>query len=102
MKYLPLILSLIFFILVTVASGQTIRKGKSAVNQTTFSYWFLEPEQEVTGILILLPGWGERPQSIFEKTALPRLLAEKGFVTIVPQLHQTLFADDYTVHKSAY
>lgn len=97
MKYLSLILSLSFFTLVTVAFGQTIRKGKSVVNSEPFSYCFTEPEQEVKGILILLPGWGESPQSIFEKTALPRLLAEKGFVTIVPQLHQTLIADDYTL-----
>lgn len=57
----------------------------------------MEPAQEIKGILVLLPGWGENPQSIFEKTALPRLLLEKGFVTIVPQLHQTLIADDYTL-----
>ncbi|MGZ3940416.1 MAG: hypothetical protein ACXVBK_16715, partial [Flavisolibacter sp.] len=51
----------------------------------------------VKGVLVLLPGWGESPQSIFEKTALPRVLATKGFVTVVPKLHQTLVADDYTL-----
>jgi hypothetical protein len=97
MKYSSFILFLSFFTLAGIASGQAIRKDKGAVSGETFSYWYLEPKGNIKGILVLLPGWGESPQSIFEKTPLPRLLAEKGFVTIVPQLHQTLIADDYTV-----
>ena len=97
MNFLKIILSLCFFTLVAVASGQTINKGKGAINKESFSYFYIEPEHDVKGVLILLPGLGESPQSIFEKTALPRLLAEKGFLTIVPQMNQTLFADDYTI-----
>jgi hypothetical protein len=97
MKYVLFILSLSFFTLVNVASSQPIKKGKGVVNKETFSYCYMEPEQVVKGILVLLPGWGESPQSIFEKTTLPRLMAKEGFVTVVPQLHQTLIADDYTL-----
>lgn len=97
MRYLPLHFFLSFLTLVKVASGQAIKKDKAAVNDETFSYCYMEPKGEVKGILVLLPGWGESPQSIFEKTELPRLLAEKGFVTTIPQLHQTLIADDYTL-----
>ncbi|GEO12139.1 alpha/beta hydrolase [Segetibacter aerophilus] len=97
MKYSPIILFLSFLTYVKIASGQTIKKDKGAVNSETFSYCYMEPKGDVKGILVLLPGWGESPQSIFEKTALPHLLAEKGFVTIVPQLHQALLADDYTL-----
>lgn len=97
MKYLQIIFSLSFFTLANVASGQTIKKGKGAVKKETFSYCYIEPEDEVKGMLILLPGWGESPQSIFEKTTLPRLMAEKGFVTVVPQLHKILITDDYTI-----
>jgi len=99
MKYFRIIISLSLFMLVTVASGQSIRKGEGTVNQEKFSYCYMEPGHKVKGVLILLPGWGESPESIFEKTALPRLLAEQGFVTVVPQLHQTLIADEYTIAK---
>ena len=85
------------YTLPNVLCGQSIKNGKGVVNKETFSYCFIEPEQEVKAVLILLPGWGENPRSVFEKTKLPRLLAEKGFVTVVPQLQQTLFADDYTI-----
>jgi len=77
--------------------AQTIKTGNGKVNNENFSYSYIEPEQNIKGILILLPGWGESTKSIFEKTKLPSLLLEKGFVTIVPQLHQTLFADDFTI-----
>jgi hypothetical protein len=99
MKYLQIILSLSFFTCTIVTFGQTIGNDNGKVNNETFSYSYMEPAQEVNGILILLPGWGESPQGIFEKTALPRLLSEKGFVTIVPQLHQTLYADDYAISE---
>ncbi|MND41784.1 hypothetical protein D3C80_325400 [compost metagenome] len=42
-----------------------------------------------------MPGWGESPQSIFGKTKLP--FVGKGFYTIVPQLNQMLFADDFRI-----
>jgi hypothetical protein len=79
--------------------GQTIRSDNIKVNHETLSYSYIEPAQEIKGILILLPGWGESTRSIFEKTKLPALLQEKGFVTIVPQLHQTLFADAFTISE---
>ena len=99
MKFQQIILYLSFLTLSDTAFGQIIKKGKGKVNNETFSYSYLEPTQEIKGVLILLPGWGERPQSIFEKTKLPHLLLEQGFVTIVPQLHQILFADDYTISQ---
>ena len=99
MKYLKIILfssSLVFW---EITNGQIIKNGNGKVNNETFSFSYIEPKQEIKGILILLPGWGESTQSIYEKTKLPYLLLEKGFVTIVPQLHQTLFADDYTIKE---
>jgi pimeloyl-ACP methyl ester carboxylesterase len=77
--------------------GQDISKNKGKVNGQTFSYYAMKPLKETKGILILLPGWGESLPSIFKKTSLPHLLAEKGYLTVVPELRQTLFADGYTV-----
>ena len=99
MKCLQIIFYLSLFSLPNVLFGQTIKKGSGIVNKKIFSYCYMEPKDEVKGVLILLPGWGESPQSIFEKTELPRLLAEKGFVTVVPKLHQSLFADAYTISE---
>lgn len=98
MKHLTIIFFLCFLFCAGVAVGQ-IRQGKGKVNNESFYYSYIEPAQPVKGILLLLPGWGESTQSIYEKTKLPALLLEKGFVTAVPQLHQTLFADDYTISE---
>lgn len=99
MNYLLIIFNITLFTLPNVGFGQIIKKDNGKVNNETFLYFYMEPEQEIRGLLILLPGWGESPQSIFEKTKLPHLLFEKGFATIVPQLRQTLFADDYTISE---
>lgn len=77
--------------------GQEISKIKGIVNGNAFSYYVMKPEQQIKGVLLLLPGWGENLKTIFKKTTLPRLLTEKGYLTIVPELRQTLFADDYTL-----
>src|SRR5687768_12169714 len=70
--------------------AQEIDKNKDKVKGRTYSWLVMESQKEIKGILILMPGWGESIQSIFKKTTLPRLLAEKGYITIVPELSQTL------------
>lgn len=57
----------------------------------------MQPQTKVNGILILLPASGEKPQSVFNKTTLPQLIAQKGYLTIIPVLHNTLFADQQTI-----
>lgn len=99
MKHLKITLFLCLLIFCKVTVGQSIKKGNGKVSNESFYYTYIEPTQEIKGILILLPGWGESVRSIYEKTKLPNFLLEKGFVTIVPQLHQTLFADDYTISE---
>ncbi|WP_018616392.1 alpha/beta hydrolase [Segetibacter koreensis] len=99
MKHLKTLLPLSLLTFLNVTFGQMVKSGNGKVNDETFSYSYIEPTQEIKGVLILLPGWGESTQSIYEKTKLPYLLLEKGFVTVVPQLHQTLFADDYTISE---
>ncbi len=79
--------------------GQSIDKHKIKVNDESFTYYVMQPKLEVSGILILLKGYGEKPKSIFDKTSLPHLLAEKGFLTIVPELNNSLFADQITINE---
>lgn len=77
--------------------GQSILKKKGAVAGKSFSYYVMATTQPVKGIVFLLPGMGERPNSIFKKTLLPQLLAKEGYLTIIPELTQTLYADAYTM-----
>lgn len=81
------------------ATGQAVRKGKDQFNGNTYNYYYTEPQGATTGILILLPGTGEQIKSIFSKTKLPQLLADKGFVTIIPEVHSLLYADQYTIDE---
>lgn len=79
--------------------GQTLKKDKDYVNGKAFNYYFTELKVEAKGIVILLPAFGEKPQSIINKSALPRLLTEKGYVTILPEIRSMLFADQYTLNE---
>ena len=77
--------------------GQGISKEKIKADGETYRYYSTQPQGKVSGIVILLPALGEKPQSIFDKTVIPKLLGEKGYLTIVPELHNLLFADQYTI-----
>lgn len=97
-NFISLIILLAVHIQFANAYGQNINVNKGKIDGRTYSWLVMESQQEkIKGILILMPGWGESIRSIFKKTTLPRLLAEKGYITIVPELRQTLFADDYTI-----
>lgn len=94
MNRFKLLLTLCFLVTTVATAAQRIRKAKTLVGKQTVTYLSLVPEGDVTGLLILLPGWGESPESIFQKTQLPHTILKEGFITIVPQLTQSLFADD--------
>lgn len=79
--------------------GQGISKEKIKAGGETYLYYSMQPNGKVNGIVILLPGSGERPRSIFDKTVIPKLLEEKGYLTVVPELHNLLFADEYTINE---
>jgi pimeloyl-ACP methyl ester carboxylesterase len=81
------------------AFAQAIKKDKGTINGTAFNFYYMLPKDKVAGIVVLLPGAGEKVKSIFNKTALPALLAEKGFVTIIPEIHTLLYADKHTIDE---
>ena len=70
--------------------GQSIKKEKTKINNRTLTYYHTEPSVKAIGILVLLTGTGEPAQSIFTKTNLPKVLAEKGYVTIIPEIQNFL------------
>ncbi len=97
MKTFKSIVILCFLSFFNQIYGQSIKKDKGHVNDKTFSYYYMQPQLKVAGIVILLPATGEKPQSIFNKTSLPKLLAEKGYLTIIPEVHNLLYADQYNL-----
>lgn len=86
----------IFPILITcsLTYGQDVVQKSLKVDGKGVNYQLMQPAGEVTGILLLLPGKGENPKSVFKKTDLPTLLSSKGYMTIVPNLKYALFADE--------
>lgn len=76
--------------------GQSVKKDKAKTSGKTFNYYYMRPEGKVKGIVILLTGAGERARSVFGKTDLPNVLTEKGYLTIVPEISNSLIADQHS------
>lgn len=88
-----------FFCLLVLSNllyGQSIKKDKAKAGNKDFSYYYIQPEVKVKGVVILLTGAGERSRSVFNKTDLPKVLTEKGYVTIVPEISNSLIIDQHS------
>jgi pimeloyl-ACP methyl ester carboxylesterase len=96
-KSLVLHLCLALSTLINSTFGQSIVRSNGKVRGRTYSYYSQRPAQKIVGVLLLLHGWGERPESILKKTKLPQILSENGFLIIAPELRQISFADQYTI-----
>ena len=98
-KYITVTCLFLQLIFPSFLVGQSIDKHKDKVNDESFTYYVMQPESEINGILLLLPGSGENPKSIFDKTSLPQILVKKGFLIVVPELNNSLFADQKTINE---
>lgn len=78
--------------------AQTINKHNVKVKGVKMLYYDVVPTGKPVGILILLPASGEKPENVFKNTALPKILAERGFVTVIPKVHGKLYADQYSLN----
>jgi hypothetical protein len=99
MKYSTITCFFLQLIIPIFLFGQSIDKYKGKVNDESFTYYIMQPKLEVKGILLLLPGSGEKPKSVFDKTSLSQIMVEKGFLIVVPELHNSLFADQKTINE---
>ena len=84
---------LAWFISIDHAAAQNIIKGSIELNIEVCTYFTLQPKEHIKGIVLLLPGRGESPKQVFKNTKLPTVLAAKGYLTLVPELQYSLFAD---------
>lgn len=73
---------------------QDVLQKSFKLDGKSFNYSVLQPGDSIKGILLLFPGKGENPKSVFKKTTLPGMLVTKGYLTIVPSLKYALFADE--------
>ena len=97
MKRITLNYFIVFFSLLIFKgksfSQKNFRESYRLMGKTYF-YYLMQPEDSISGILILFPGKGENPKNIFNKTKIPEVLKGKGYLTIVPELHYSLFVDE--------
>lgn len=77
-----------------IALGQNVVQKTFKLDGKNFGYQTLQPTDSIKGILVLIPGKGENPKSVFRKTLIPTLVSAKGYLTVVPDLKYALFADD--------
>ncbi|SDD66139.1 hypothetical protein SAMN05216464_102210 [Mucilaginibacter pineti] len=79
--------------------AQEINKLKLTFAGKTYDYFETKPTIPVKGLLILLPSAGEKPKSIFGKTALPKLITASGYITITLEIAPRMFADDECISE---
>jgi pimeloyl-ACP methyl ester carboxylesterase len=91
-------LILYFLICSNLISAQSLKTDKGKVNGEAFKYHYLEPSGNKKGIVILLPGSGERYQNVLTKVNLSKILFNEGFVVVVPEVHTLLYADEYSIN----
>lgn len=96
MRRIPLIiLPLLLSFHLILAQG--VKTDKGSINGKSFKYHYLEPSGVKKGIVILLPGSGEKFKSVLVDVRLATLLVRQGFVILVPEVHTLLYADKYSI-----
>ena len=86
MKAIGLVLSLFICVDALAQSYQvTYRNPKDS---TTNYYVTVRPVGTPKGMLLLLPGFGELPESVYAETDLPKEAARQGLLTVIATLQQ--------------
>jgi hypothetical protein len=64
---------------------ETFYLNKNIKNKNYYTV-FIPKDLDLKGYVFLLPGFGETSENVLEQTDLPVLLAENGFLTVIPTL----------------
>ncbi len=67
--------------------------------QATENYFIKESVGQPKALLILLPGLGNAPESVFDETELETVGSQNGIITIVPKVQSNIILDDDTYQK---
>jgi len=85
---LKLKLSILSLFILSNLSGQKMEKVFLDKTDSTKNYYTIiyPPEEEWKGYIVILPGFGQNAERVFEQTNLPKLTAQNGLLTIIPTL----------------
>jgi Lipase (class 3) len=69
---------------------------RTANDTTQNFYCSLIPEKEITGLLLILPGFGTMPEEMMLETKLPEKAVAKNYLVVIPVLDKwdTFYMDD--------
>lgn len=94
---------IITFLLLTVCSvtfGQTFEKINFNDKNPEDYYLLLKPvSKEIKGVLVLMPGYGEDPESIFPESKLFNVAYANSILTVAIAGGQKLYADETVINK---
>ncbi len=96
MKTILLIIS-VCFLSANLLLAQSLKSVTLKTNGTSYTYHYIEPSGDKKGVVILLPGSGEKFKNILKYGGLAKELFNNGFVVIVPEVHTLLYADSFSI-----
>lgn len=106
MNHLKIILTILCFVNIQIAFAQlsdSLNIERVVIDSTNESYgYYLSVQPKTTkikGVLMLLPGFGQKSEDIFLDTKLPEFAAENGFITIGFAGRMRLMADSMVQAK---
>lgn len=73
---------------------------RDPADSTQNLYLALVPPPPVTGLLVLLPGFGTFPWQVLTETQLPEAAAKKGYVVIIPMLVSYMLPDTANFYQA--
>lgn len=91
-------------------AAQTVQKQRLPLRDETHLYqaskpttplalFVLAPQRPTPrGVLLLLPGLGEKAEDVFQQTSLAQEAARAGLLTVVPTLNNRLYLDSASAH----
>ena len=82
------------FFLLTLVVGQKVEKVYLDRNDSTKNCYTLiyPPTLPWKGYLVIIPGFGETAEAVFEQTDLPKTAAQNGLLTILPTLQDGVYS----------
>lgn len=84
----------------TVTFGQAFEKVSFNFKNPSDYYLILRPNTDkIKGVLVLLPGYGENPESIFPESKLFNVAYANGILTLAIAGGQKLYADESVTDK---
>jgi len=93
-------LTILSTLIFTSVLGQTIEKITFNDNNTDDYYLILKPATDkIKGVLILLPGYGEKAESIFAQSKLFNVAFANDLLTIAIAGGEKIYADDQVINK---